>query len=395
MTKHPEPSWHGANPADADFRANIHERYKHLDAVAPVNLTPLGVWRLTKHADCVRLLKHTKVGMRTTDGKLHNADESKLPRLFMLEQDPPTHGRLRKMVARYFTPRAMENMHVRVREITDVLLDKVGDGEFDVMKALALPLPTAVICEMMGVPAEDRLTFTQWTDDMTLFLLGNLATEQQQARAGVAIGNMTEYLTARIQERKNSPGDDLISVLVQAEDDDQLSHMELLWQCMGLILAGFETTTGLIGNGVRQMLLHPDQIARLQKDPDLIESAVEECLRYDPPIPGTARFLHEEAEFGGYLIPVNTRINAILAAANRDPEVFEDPERFDIGRTPNHHLGFGGGPHFCLGAHLSRIEAREAIGKLFTRFPRLQLVSDEQKWTGSLFRTLAELPVRV
>ena len=142
------------------------------------------------------------------------------------------------------------------------------------------------------------------------------------------------------------------------------------------------------------MLLHPDQIARLQKDPDLIESAVEECLRYDPPIPGTARFLHEEVEFGGYLIPVNTRINAILAAANRDPEVFEDPERFDIGRTPNQHLGFGGGPHFCLGAHLSRIEAREAIGKLFTRFPRLQLVSDEQKWTGSLFRTLAELPVR-
>jgi len=395
MKKHPEPSWHGANPADPDFRANIHERYRHLDAVAPVNLTPLGVWRLTKHADCVRLLKHTKVGMRTTEGQLHNADESKLPRLFMLEQDPPTHGRLRKMVARYFTPRAMENMHVRVREITDVLLDKVGDGEFDVMKALALPLPTAVICEMMGVPAEDRLTFTQWTDDMTLFLLGNLATEQQQARAGVAIGNMTEYLTARIQERKNSPGDDLISVLVQAEDDDQLSHMELLWQCMGLILAGFETTTGLIGNGIRALLMHPEELAKLQSDPALLESAVEECLRFDPPILATCRYLHEEAEFGGYTLPVNTAVTAVLAAANRDPEVFDRPDRFDITRSPNKHLGFGGGPHICLGAYLARLEAREAISALFRRHPKIKLVSETQSWTNSLFRTLAELPVIV
>ena len=170
--------------------------------------------------------------------------------------------------------------------------------------------------------------------------------------------------------------------------------MELLWQCMGLILAGFETTTGLIGNGVRQLLLHPREVARLKEQPELLQSAVEECLRFDPPILATARFLHEEAEFGGYRLPVNTRVTAILAAANRDPEVFDYPDRFDIGRDPNLHLSFGGGPHICLGAFLAKLEAREAVGCLFRRFPNLQLVDDEQKWTGSLFRTLAQLPVK-
>jgi cytochrome P450 len=393
MITHPEPSWHGADPDEADFRATIHERYRHLRSEAPVSLTPRGAWRLTRHADCIKLLKHTKVGVRTTEGKLPQADETKMPRLFMLEQDPPDHGRLRKVVARYFTPRAMEKLHHRVQEITKDLLDNIGSGEFDLMKALALPLPTAVICEMMGVPPEDQVTFTEWTDDLTYFLMGTAATEEQQRRAGVAIGRMMEYITARIEERRDSDGEDLISVMLKAEGDERLSHMELLWQCVGLILAGFETTTGLIGNGVRQLLLHPEELARLRQDPSLIDTAVEECLRFDPPILATARYLHEEAEFGGYRIPVNARVTAILAAANRDQDEFEDPDRFDIGRTPNKHLGFGGGPHICLGAYLARLEAREAIGSLVKRFPNLRLVSDEQKWTGSLFRILAELPV--
>ena len=392
---HPEPSWHGADPDEPDFRATIHERYRHLRQKAPVSLTPNGSWRLTRHADCLRLLKKTKVGVRTTEGVLPMADETQMPRLFMLEQDPPDHGRLRKMVARYFTPRAMEQLHQRVKCITKELLDDLGEGEVDLMKGLAMPLPTAIICEMMGVPPEDRTVFTAWTDDMTYFLMGKAATPEQQVRAQAAIGNMVEYITARIQERRGQNGEDLISVLVQAQDEGRLTHMELLWQCMGLILAGFETTTGLIGNGVRQLLLHPEQLARLRHDPSLIETAVEECLRYDPPILATNRFLHEEAEFGGYQLEVNSRVTAVLAAANRDPEVFEDPDRFDVGRTPNRHLGYGGGPHICLGAHLARLEAREAIGSLVQRFPKLELVSDKQNWTRSLFRILAELPVRV
>ncbi len=395
MSQHPQPSWHGANPDDPDFRAAIHQRYQRLLVTAPVSLTPRGAWRLARHADCERLLRGTAVGVRTTEGKLPQADEAAMPRLFMLEQDPPNHTRLRKMVARYFTPRAMESLHGRVKIITQELLDQVQPGRVDLMQALALPLPTSVICEMMGVPKEDRLTFIQWTDDMTYFLLGSAATPEQQSRAGAAIGRMTSYLTSRIEERRNSEGDDLISVLVRAEDEDRLSHAELLWQCMGLILAGFETTTGLIGNGIRALLMHPEELVKLRDDPTLIESAVEECLRFDPPILATCRFLHEEAEFGGYRLPVNTPVTAVLAAANRDPEVFEQPDRFDITRTPNKHLGFGGGPHICLGAYLARLEAREAIGALLRKFPNIKLMSEAQNWTNSLFRTLAELPVLV
>ena len=358
-----------------------------------MSLTPRGSWRLTRHADCVKLLKHTSVGVRTTKGILPTADETRMPRLFMLEQDPPDHTRLRKMVARYFTPKAMEILHLRVREITNELLDKLEPGKVDLMQALALPLPTSVICEMMGVPEKDRLTFTRWTDDMTYVLLGTSATPEQQSRAGTAIGRMTSYLTSRIEDSREREGEDLISVLVRAEDEERLSHAELLWQCMGLILAGFETTTGLIGNGIRALLMHPEELSKLQADPTLIESAVEECLRFDPPILATCRFLHEEAEFGGFQLPVDSSVTAVLAAANRDPEVFEDPERFNITRSNNKHLGFGGGPHICLGAHLARLEAREAIGALILRFPRIKLLSEEQEWTGSLFRTLSELSV--
>ncbi len=389
----PEPSWHGANPDDEDFRATIHERYRHLRQVAPVSLSPLGGWRLSRYEDCVRLLKQTRVGVRTTEGELPQADESAMPRLFMLEQDPPDHGRLRKMVARYFTPRAMDQLHQRVEEITEQLLDQV-EGEFDLMTSLALPLPSAVICEIMGVPTADRTTFTAWTGDMTYFLMGTGATPEQQQRAQIAIGKMVEYITARISERQGGEGEDLISVLLQAQDEERLSHMELLWQCMGLILAGFETTTGLIGNGVRQLLLHPQELQRLKQDPSLLETAVEECLRFDPPILATTRFLHEETKFGAYVLPVNARVTAILASANRDPEVFPEPDRFDVGRTPNKHLGYGGGPHMCLGAYLARMEARIAIERLFQRFPDLELVNSEQNWTRSLFRILASLPLR-
>lgn len=394
---HPTPSWHGADPDEPDFRVTLHERYRHLRQVAPVNLTPRGSWRLTRHADVVRLLKLPTAGVRTSEGELPLADESMLPRLFMLEQDPPNHTRLRRLVAKYFTPRAMETLHARVVEATDALLeDMAGHDEVDLIPGLALPLPTAVICEMMGVPPEDRLTFTEWTSDMTYFLMGELATPEQQHRAGVGLGKMIAYVTQRIEERRGSLGDDLISVLIRAEEDgDRLTQMELVWQCMGLILAGFETTTGLIGNGVRQLLEHPEQRARLVADPSLIDTAVEECLRFDPPIVASGRVLHEATDFGGFLLPKDARVIAVLAAANRDPEVFDDADTFDVGRAPNPHVAFGGGRHTCLGNNLARLEARVAIGALLRRWPDMELLTKAPRWTPSLFRIPAELRVRV
>ena len=194
---------------------------------------------------------------------------------------------------------------------------------------------------------------------MTYFLLGMRATKEQQARANASVLSLSKYITQLIANRRNSLSDDLLSILIRAEEDgDKLSEPELLWQSMGLLLAGFETTTGLIGNGLRQLLLHRDQLKRLQDDPALIDTAVEECMRFDGPIVATSRVLHEEAEFSGKTLPKNSRVGAILAAANRDPAHFEDPDRFDIGRAPNRHLAFGGGIHVCLGAHLARLEAR-------------------------------------
>lgn len=396
MSDFPEPSWHGADPNDPDFRATLHERYRHLREVAPVSLTPRGQWRLTRYDDVNRLLKRTKVGVRTVEGTLPNSNEDLMPRLFMLEQDPPTHTRLRKLVARYFTPKAMDDLHTRVEELTDNLVQQMGSGEVDLMASLALPLPTSVICEMMGVPVEDRNVFTQWSGDLTYVLLGKFASPQQQHRTQAAMLSMVGYIQERAEQRRGSPGDDLLSVLLQAgEDEDRLSPMEFTWQCIGLILAGFETTTGLIGNGIRQLLLHPEQLARLRQNPDLVDRAVEECLRYDPPVVGAVRLLHEEAEFGGYRLPVNTPMFAVLAAANRDPAVFDAPDTFDVGRDPNPHLGFGGGPHMCLGAYLARMEARVALRTLLAHKPHIELVDPTPHWGPSLFRSPAELRVRV
>jgi hypothetical protein len=203
------------------------------------------------------------------------------------------------------------------------------------------------------------------------------------------------YFEALIAERRRTLRDDILSDLIRAEEaGDRLSPGELLSQSVGLLIAGFETTIGLIGNGVLALIRHPDQLALLQADPGLIGSAVEECLRFDGPIALTPRFLHADAEFGGKRIPKDTQVWAMLYAANRDPAHFHDPERFDITRADNQHLAFGGGTHFCLGAHLARMEAQVAIGSLAQRLRGLELTTDELVWGRSLFRVLDRLPIR-
>lgn len=391
----PAGSWYGADPDAPDFRDRLHERYAAARAQAPVHLTPRGNWRLLRHADCDRLLKRTRTGVRTTGGLLSHADESKLPRLFMLDQDPPNHPRLRRLVSRYFTPRAMQSLQAHVETLADSLVERMQGGRADLVESLAAPLPTAVISEIMGVPESDRAVFTRWTEDLTYFLIGNLADPAQRQRTDAALQDLIAYFTSAVDERRRRPTDDLIGVLVQAEaEGEQLSQLELLWQCLGLMGAGFETTTGLIANGVRQLLLHPTQWQRLVAEPALVDRAVEECLRYDPAILSTGRFLHEEAEFGGHHLPVDTSVAAVIAAANRDPEVFEDADRFDIAREHNPHLAFGAGPHMCLGAHLARLEARAALRCLVKRVPQLRLETAEVIWRRSLFRVPASLAVR-
>jgi cytochrome P450 len=378
--------------------------FRKLRETQPVNLTPDGSWRLSRYDDIRRLLREVPTGMRRTNGLLPGQTEE-VPGsgLFMLLQDPPTHTRLRKLVSKAFTPRAIESWRPRVQSITDELLDRVAEkGSMDLVADLALPLPATLICELLGIPAEDQGRFTQWTTDAThgLLTLRGLGDEAMQARVDEAGMSLVGYFTDLIARRRSEPGDDLLSVLISAEEEgEKLSPLELMSQSIGLLIAGFETTIGLIGNGLATLIRHPEELEKLRADPDLIASAVEECLRYSGPILVTVRVLHEDSQFGDYVIPIDTEVIALLAAGNRDPAHFEDPERFDVtryaeGRNATPHLSFGGGAHLCLGAHLARLETQIAIGTLVRRFDGLTLQSESTEWGRSLFRVPAHIPVR-
>jgi cytochrome P450 len=390
--------WKGCNPLDPEFRNDPFPALHRLREIDPVNLTPIGIWRLSRYADVVHLLREARAGVRTTDGRLPFVDEAELNRQreFMLQQDPPAHTRLRKLVSRAFTPRAVARLQPKISEIVDECLAGAADtGEMDVVAGLALPVPSTLICEMMGVPLIDRDQFTQWTAEATHGLAAGIAPPEVLAKAMEAGTHLGEYFERLIAERRANLGDDILSNLIHAEEEgDTLSPSELISQAIGLLIAGFETTIGLIANGARAFIRHPDEIEKLRRDPSLIRSAVDECLRYDSPIVLTPRVLHEDTTFGDIAIDKDSIVWGLLAAANRDPARFPDPDRFDITRADNEHLAFGGGAHFCLGAHLAHLEGELALGKLFTRFRDFELLSDAVEWGPSLFRVPGKLPIR-
>lgn len=400
----PVPGWYGSEPVEGTQQEDPYSGFKELRETQPVNLTPDGGWRLTRYEDIQYLLRKASAGMRQTDGLIPGqGQEVPGSGLFMLLQDPPTHTRLRKLVKKAFTPRAIEAWRPRVHAITHDLLDRVAErGEMDLIADLARPVPATLICELLGVPVEDQDDFTQWTADAThgLVTVRGLGDEAMEKRVEAASGSLIAYFNQLIETRRSKPSEDLLSVLIAAEEDgDKLDPLELLSQSIGLLIAGFETTIGLIGNGLTTLIRHPNELAKLRAHPELIVSAVEECLRYSGPIVATVRVLHESTMFGGYELPCDTEVVAILAAANRDPDVFEDPERFDIaryaqGRDTPAHLSFGGGAHFCLGAHLARLETEIAIGSLVQRFDELELANETTEWGRSLFRVPGRIPIR-
>ncbi len=390
--------WLGVHPLDPQFRADPYPLLHRLRERDPVNETPLGIFRLTRYGDVVRMLKEVPSGVRTRDGQVFGMSAPGLPGApgeFLLQQDPPVHTRLRKLMGQAFRPRAIESLRPRVTALVEELLDRVRDqGQMDVIADLALPVPATVICEMMGVPVSDRERFTEWTALATHLLAAAFLSPELFDRALAAAQALSDYFSCLIEERRRALGDDLLSELIRAEEEgNRLSSSELLSQCIGLLIAGFETTIGLIGNGILALLRHPQELWKLRADPSLVPAAIEECLRYDGPILLTVRVTREDTPFGDRVIPADRPVMCFLAAANRDPEHFPDPDRFDISRPNDDHLAFGGGAHFCLGAHLARMEAQVAIGALVRRFRDLHLLTAELEWGRSLFRVLARLPV--
>jgi cytochrome P450 len=388
--------WLGVNPTDRAFRADPYAFLKRLRDYDPVNETPIGLFRLTRYDDVIRMLKEVPSGVRMGDGSVFGAvPVSGGPGQFILQQDPPDHTRLRRLMNQAFTPRAIERLRPRVRTLVAELLDRVaGRGEMEVIADLALPVPATLICELMGVPVTDRDKFTDWTAAATHLLAAAISPPDVVERGIAAITALGDYFTALIAARRKSLTDDLLSGLIRAEEaGDRLSPTELISQSIGLLIAGFETTIGLIGNGVLALIRHRDQLEKLRAHPDLIASAVEECLRFDGPILLTIRVTREDTRFGDKVIPRDRPVMCMLAGANHDPAHFPDPDRFDITRADNDHLAFGGGVHFCLGAHLARLEAQEAIGGLVQRFHNLELQTDELEWGRSLFRVLGRLSI--
>ncbi len=390
------PGWYGADPISTDLKPNPHPHYKHLREVQPVNLTPLGDWRLSSYADIQKLLKHSHSGMRDTDGLIpdetrEESDASK----FMLRMDPPDHDRLRNLVSKAFTPRSLNTMRPAIEPLVANELDRVASiGEMDLVADLALTVPAASMCAMLGVPFEDRHKLTKLVSLVT-YRLARKAYPHLQGQSEAAIMELAVYMMHLIEERRARPTDDILGQLVTVEEaGDRLSNDELLQQSIGLLVAGLETTIGLIANGMVCFARHPEQFEKLAENPQLANSAVEECLRFEPSVPITRRTLWEDTEFSGVTIPANANVYAMLIAANRDPHYFTEPDLFDITRNEARHCSFGGGIHFCVGSHLARMNAEIAFNQMAKRFTAIEIDEAKIEWAPSLFRIPGSIPAR-
>ena len=313
----------------------------------------------------------------------------------ILFMDPPDHTRLRSLVNKAFTRSAVNALEPRIREIMGTLLDDIGNpAGFDLMQAVAIPLPVIVIAEMLGIPRQDRARFRTWSDRRAR-LLEPMLTRAERKTADEASKQLSEYFLSIIRSRQGEPRDDIMTRLVQAEEQgDSLSETEMLNMLRLLLIAGNETTANLIGNGLLALLRHPDQLQALRDDPGLIPAAVDELLRYDSPVQMTLRCAVEDCDIDG--VPVRAGQDVILlgGSANRDPAAFENPDQLDFNRQKQDHISFGRGIHYCLGAGLARLEGRIAFEMLLERFGSLRLLTDRPDFRYSIvLRGLESLPV--
>ena len=389
------------NPMDPAFVEDPYPTYHVLRSQDPVHRSPLGFWVLTRYADVIATLRDPRLIKEPIAAFVAARFGMAVPPglgLSMLDRDPPDHTRLRGLVSKAFTPKALESLRPHIQEIVDGLLDQVQSrGEMDLIEEFAYPLPVVVICEMLGVPVRDHERFKQWGLDVARGLDAIMLPPDSEVGKRSVTGRraLAEYFHELIAERRAAPREDMLSALIAAEEaGDKLDEDELLATCILLLVAGHETTVNLIGNGTLALLRHPDQLRRLREEPALIGSAIEELLRYDGPVQRTARIPSADVTIGGRTIPKGEMVMPFLGAADRDPAQFPDPDRLDITRTDNRHIAFGMGIHFCLGAPLARMEGQIAINTLLRRLPKLALAAQRPEHRQSLtLRGLVSLPV--
>ena len=388
------------NPLSSGMAQDPYPFYAALRERDPVHRSRLvNAWVFTRHADIDAILRdHRRFSNDPRKGTLSRRQRANLPtedEFTMLFLDPPDHKRLRALVNKAFTPKVVNALEPHIRSLLGALLDDVDDpAGFDLMQAVAQPLPVIVIAEMLGIPAEDRAQFKVWSDQRARVLEPAIE-PRERAVAETASRALDAYFRPIIKERREAPQDDIVSALAQAEEEgERLTERETLNMLRLLLIAGNETTTNLIGNGILALLRHPDQLQRLRDDPGLIPAAVDELLRFDSPVQTDFRRVLEDCEVSG--IPLRKRENMILllGAANRDPDVFENPDRLDVGRDDRSHLSFGRGIHHCIGAPLARLEGRIVLETLLERFSSIGLLDERPRFRNSIvLRGLESLPL--
>ena len=404
--------------ASPRLRGRPHALYRALRAVDRIHQSPIGIWILSGHTDVAAALRHPEMGSDEARADLSALNlrllrrgrpapdlkerETARQRPFfqmterlILFMDPPDHSRIRSLVSKAFTPKRVEALAPRVTDMVEEMLAEIEPRRsLELLSQFAYPLPARVICELLGVPPEDHRLIIRHAPALALALdPGPMRTPAAVQAADRAVAELNEYLGGLIESRRRQSEDDLLSALVAAESDgDRLSHDELLATVMLLLIAGHETTANVIGNAMLTLLRHPVELARLRDDPGIERSAVEELLRFDGPINMAQRITLRDVALNGTEIPAGRIFVLLLGAANRDGRCFEDPERLDLGREPNHHVAFGGGAHFCLGASLARLEARIALPALLRRFPAMRLVGPPPRYRPTFtIRGLQEL----
>jgi cytochrome P450 len=390
---------------DPEVLADPYPLYHRLRSEAPVHWDPyLHAWVVTRYEDVVNVLTH------------FSADRAPSPEYFealgapavapiaavmvkqMLFLDAPAHTRLRKLAAPAFLPNRVRVLYGHIQEIATRLIDDIvnrGTGQMDLLADFAEPLPAIVTAEMLGVPVEDHGVLKDWSVTFAE-MLGNFQHNPERL-AGVhrAVEGLREYFHGAIRAQRARPRDGLLHVLMTSEvDGDRLSDEEVVANCIVTMVGGLETTTNLIGNGMLTLLRNPDHLARLRAEPGIMEAAVEELLRYESPSQHTARLAPHDVVIGGKQVRKRQAVIAVMAAGNRDPQRFPEPDRVDFDRPNNHHLAFGWGPHFCFGAPLARVEGQIAFESLLRRFPVLELTGEPLTWRKNLgLRGLESLPL--
>lgn len=396
------------DPADLDVRRNPFPLYARLQDDDPVHWSPsLRAWVLTRYEDVRQMMLADTLSpdrLRPFYAQLQGERRELLSEvmrylsLWMVFRDPPEHTRLRRLVGTVFNLKALEALDGPVRRVVDHLFDRLPtDRPIDWAHDVAMPLPAYVIMDMLKIPYDAYPELKAASDELRAFIGGARADGDRYARARDGAARLASFFRRLIAERRAAPGDDFVSRMIAARDDEgRLSEDELVATCMLVLFAGHETTTHLLGNAVHALLEHPDQLQKLRDDPGLIDSAVEEFLRYDGPSNALARVVKVDHQIEGRVLKAGDRVFGFANAANRDPRAFSDPQGLDLARTPNRHLTFGFGLHFCMGAPLARLEARRCIGGLVARFPRIERAPGAPDWIDALaMRGVSTLPVRL